>query len=126
MKEDHIMIKNTKITSHIKSSVLSDLDSKGYSISKIAQTYGISRGVIYAWIKELQVDKAQQVSDTNPPLRSDFIEVALVDGKDNKNFQSSDLQKASLTFNNFSFVIEGKVTGSSLIAIIKILEEQSW
>ena len=111
---------NKKISSIIKSSVLLELSAEGYSISKIAQTHGISRGVIYSWIKELEVSGTREVSDMNPVSRNNFIEVALLDNK-----ASSKLQKASLVFNDFSLSIEGKITSASLIEIVKILEPQS-
>ena len=57
------MAKNTKISSIIKSSVLLELSIEGYSIAKIAESHGISRAVIYGWIKEFQAAKTQRVSD---------------------------------------------------------------
>ena len=50
---------NKKISSIIKSSVLLELYAEGYSIAKIAESPGISRAVIYGWIKELQAAKTQ-------------------------------------------------------------------
>ena len=56
---------NKEISSIIKSSVLLELSAKGYSITKIAESHGISRTVIYSWIKELQAAETQQVNDIN-------------------------------------------------------------
>lgn len=114
------MAKNKKISSRIKSLVLLELNSESYSIAKIAQTHGISRSVIYAWMKENHAARTQRVSDINPISRNNFVEVALVD---NKNYQSSNLQKASLIFNNFSLSIEGNISATSLLEILKSLEK---
>ena len=115
------MAKNTKkISSIIKSSVLSDLSTENYSITQIAESHGISRSVIYKWIQELQAAKTQQVSDINLSPRNNFVEVDVVD---NQNYQSSNLQKASLIFNDFSLVIEGNIGATRLLKILKNLEK---
>ena len=114
------MAKNTKISSIINSSVLLELSIEGYSIAKIAESHGISRAVIYGWIKEFQAAKTQQVSDINLSPRNNFVEVSLVD---NGNHQSSNLQKASLIFNDFSLVMEGNIAAASLLKILKNLEK---
>ena len=110
---------NKKISSIIKSSVLSELSTEVYSITKMAQMHGISRAVIYAWMKELRAAKTQQISDINLPAKNNFVEVSLVD---NKNYQSSKLQKASLIFDNFSLIIEGNIGATKLLKILKSLE----
>jgi len=115
------MAKNTKkISSIIKSSILLELSTEGYSITKIAESYGISRGVIYGWIKELQAAKTQQVSGIDLSSINNFIEVNLID---NQSYQSSNLQKASLIFNDFSLVIEGNISAIRLLKILKNLEK---
>lgn len=115
------MAKNTKkISSIIKSSVLSELNTESYSITQIAESHGISRSVIYKWIQELQAAKTQQVSDVHLLPRNNFIEIALVN---NKNHQSCSLQKASLIFNDFSLCIEGNIGAARLLKILKNLEK---
>ena len=109
---------NKKISSILKASILLDLNAEGYS--KIAESHGISRTVIYGWIKELQADKAQRINDINSSPKNNFVEVALVD---NQNCQSSNLQKASLIFNDFSLIIEGNISAVRLLKILKNLEE---
>ena len=111
---------NKKISSIIKSSVLLELNAEGYSIAKIAESHGISRAVIYGWIKELQAAKTQRVSDISSLPRNNFVEVALVD---NQNYQNSNLQKASLIFNDFSLIIEGNISAVRLLKILKNLEK---
>lgn len=114
------MAKNTKISPIIKSSVLLELGSEDYSIAKIAESHGISRAVIYGWIKEFQAAKTQRVSDINISPKNNFVEVALID---NKNYQSPSLQKASLIFNDFSLCIEGNISAIRLLKILKNLEK---
>ena len=63
---------------------------------------------------------AQNIREASETKRNNnFVELSV------KDSVSYTLEKASLTFKDFSFSIEGKVTSSSLIAIIKVLEEQS-
>ena len=107
---------NKKISSIIKSSVLSELRTEGYSIAKIAESHGISRAVIYGWIKELQAAKTQQVSGINLPSINNFVEVALVD---HEGHQSSNLQKASIIFNDFSLIIEDNIGAIKLLKILR-------
>lgn len=103
------------ISSEIKSQILEDLAIPGYSIKELAKTYNLSKTSIY----NLQ-RVAQEISAAKKSERSNnFVELSV------KNSINSTLEKASLTFCNFSFTIEGKVTSTSLIAIVKILEEQS-
>lgn len=56
---------NKKISSITKSAVLLELSTEGYSITKIAESHGISRSAIYGWIKELQASKTQRINDIN-------------------------------------------------------------
>ncbi len=116
------MAKNRKISPNIKSSVLSKLNTEGYSITKIAESHGISRAVIYAWIKELQAAITQQVSNTNSSLKNSFVEVALID---DQTYQNSNLQKVSLKFNDFSLFIEGNISTTKLLSSSKHFDPHS-
>jgi len=98
-----------------KSQILADLAIPGFTVKELAQIYKVSTTSIY----NLQ-RVAQGIRGVIGAERSNnFVELSV---KDSVN---STLEKASLTFNNLSFSIEGKVTSSSLIAIVKILEAQS-
>ena len=94
---------------------MSALAIPGYSVKELAETHNVSRTSIY----NLQ-RVAQNIKEMRYPIQNNnFIELAV------KDSLSSTLENASLTFKDFSFTIEGKVTSSGLIAIIKVLEEQS-
>lgn len=62
-------------------------------------------------------------SRNTPSPKSDnninFVELSLREEK------HSSLQKASLTFSDFSFSIEGVIKSGVLLEILKILEQQS-
>ena len=110
------MYKNLNIISpEKKSQILADLSIPGYSVKDLAKTYNLSKTSIYNLQRVAQGISAIQGSERS----SDFVELSV---KDSVN---STLEKASLTFDNFSFSIEGKVTSTSLIAIVKILEAQT-
>ena len=99
------------IPTEIKSQILAELALPGSSVSELAKNYKISTKSIYNLRRRLRTIK--------PIDEPNFIELAV---KDPVNFN---LRNASLTFANFSLVLEGDIKSSSLIAIIKILEEQS-
>jgi transposase-like protein len=106
-----------KIPSEIKSQILSELQVPGCIVSKLAKSYNVSNTTIYTWQRQAQEIRVDKVSEID--RGGNFVELSV---KDSKN---STLEKASLTFNDFSLVIEGRVKSSSLFAIVKILEEQS-
>jgi transposase-like protein len=110
------MYKNPNIISpEKKSQILADLAIPGCSVKQLAKLYNLSKTSIY----NLQ-RVAENIRELKESKRSnDFVELSVRDS------MSSTLEKASLTFHNFSFSIEGHVTSSSLVAILKILEEQS-
>lgn len=105
------MTKAKIIPTEIKSQILAELALPGSSVSELAKNYKISTKSIYNLRRRLQTIK--------PIDEPNFIELAV---KDPVNFN---LRNASLTFTNFSLVLEGGIKSSSLIAIIKVLEEQS-
>ena len=83
---------NKKISPIIKSSVLLELTTEGYSVTKIAQAYGISKPVIYSWIREIQAAKMGKVSDVNLPSRTNFVEVELIEGRNYGSVASVELK----------------------------------
>jgi transposase-like protein len=106
-----------KIPPEIKSQILSELQVPGSMVSKLAKSYNVSKTTIYTWQQErqrLDIDNGNEID-----RGSSFVELSV---KESKN---STLEKASLIFNDFSLVIEGRVKSASLLAILKILEEQS-
>ena len=105
-----------KIPQEIKAQILTELQAPGCTIPKLVKEYNVSNTTIRTWQRETLV---RAPSEDDIVGSSNFVELSV---KDSRNFT---LEKASLTFNDFSLVIEGKVRSSSLLAIVKILEEQS-
>lgn len=106
-----------KTSPEIKSQILAELQVPGCIVSKLAKSYNISKTTIYTWKQErqgLDVGKGNEID-----RGSSFVELSVKESKD------STLEKASLIFNDFSLIIEGRVKSASLLAILKILEEQS-
>jgi hypothetical protein len=98
-----------------KSQILADLAITGFTVKELAEIYKVSTTSIYNLQRVAQgIREIRGAEGSN-----NFVELSV---KDSVN---STLEKASLTFHNFSFAIEGKITSASLIAIVKILEEQS-
>ena len=66
---------------------------------------GITRGTIYAWIKENKQPQHKKVNVT-ALANNGFAELAILDSKEHKNHP---LQKASFVFSEFSLMFEGNV-----------------
>jgi transposase-like protein len=114
---------NKKISSERKALILEEASQPSCSISELAKAHGVTRGTIYTWIKENKNPQHRKVkvkSLSSALAQNSFVEVALVD---NKNHLSSNLQKASLIFNDFSLVIEGNIGATRLLKILKNLEK---
>ena len=113
MKVTTTMYQNPNIISpEKKSQILADLDIPGYSVKELAKIYKVSTTSIYNLQRVAQgIREIRRAEKSN-----NFVEVSVTES------MNSTLEKASLTFHNFSFSIEGKVTSASLIAIVKILE----
>ena len=108
---------HNKISPEIKSQILSELQVPGCIVSKLAKSYNVSNTVIYNWQRHAREISLSGISEVDRGGK--FIELSV------KNSRNSTLEKASLVFNDFSIVLEGKVKSSSLFEIMKILEEES-
>lgn len=108
-----------KISPEIKSRILSELQVPGCIVSRLAKTYNVSNTTIYTWQRQTQKIGIDDSSSSEVNRGNKFVELSI------SNAKNSTLEKASLIFNDFSIVIEGKVRSSSLVAIMKILEEGS-
>lgn len=110
-------------SSERKAEVLAAAAVPGCVISDLAKSYGVGRGSIYAWIRQ----QKKTAANTFVPR---FLEVAVREQIESKEpgcpielTESPALSKASLKFDNFSLVIEGKIASTKLISILKILED---
>jgi len=105
-----------KIPLEVKSQILSELQAPGCIVSSLAKSYNISNTTIYSWQRQARGIKVATGNEGEKP--NNFVELSVTEPK---NFI---MEKASLIFNGFSLVIEGKVNSSSLFEIVKILERQ--
>ncbi len=105
-----------KILPEIKEQILREAQAPNCLVSKLAKSYNISETTIYTWKREAKKFIISNKNETDKA--KGFVELSVLDTR------SSTLEKASLIFNDFSLVIEGKVKSSSLVEILRILEEQ--
>jgi transposase-like protein len=110
---------SNKISREVKSQILLELTKPGCGVRNISRQYGVSRGAIYKWLKD---QRASVAADRSDPAASDndrnkFVELSVVDSA-----AHSSLTKASLVFQDFSLSLEGNLSSSKLISILKILE----
>lgn len=106
---------NKKIPSKIKAEIISESLMPGCIVSELALKHDVSKQIIYEWRKEFQANHSQFGTSVDAANR--FIELPIINSK------SCVLEKASLVFRDFSLVLEGRIHTSSLLSILKILEE---
>jgi transposase-like protein len=107
-----------KISEKIKSQILLELSKPGYVVSNLSRQYGVSSWIIYKWLKEEKAPVAPAGGGSSVAGEwSEFVELSVLESG-----APSGLTKASLVFQDFSLSLEGKVSSSKLISILKILE----
>jgi transposase-like protein len=107
-----------KISDQLKEQILAKLFDSNCVVSVLSKSYGISRSTLYKW-RYMAKDKDTLFAADS---QKQFVELS-VSEPNNNGLKGSSLQKASLVFNDFSIFIEGKVSNSKFISILKILEE---
>ena len=113
--------KAKKIAVKVRAQVLEAMMVPGYVATDLIRSYGISKSTIYKWRKQLKTlpESTGLVIDSDCATKSRFVEVS-VKGPSTK---ACDLKKASLIFDDFSISIEGKISSSKLLAVLKVLED---
>jgi len=113
-----------KVPTKVKRQIVSESLEPECVVSKLASKYGVSKQSIYVWRREFCVHNPQRDSSdpTSTSTSSSFVELPII-GSKSLNSKQHVLEKASLIFRDFSLVLEGKVQTSSLLSILKILEE---
>lgn len=122
-----------KIPENLKSKILEASLVPGCRIADLAVAHGIAAWTIYTWRKEAAVKS----SHNNPTTK--FVELS-VNREECANLDRtssgqahlssvgsnsySSLQKASLTFKHFSLCIEGMIKQSTLLKVIKTMDEE--
>jgi transposase-like protein len=103
-----------KIPLKIKMQIVSESFAPGCVVSQLASQYSVSKQSIYYWRKWMAANNHQCSSLST---HNNFVELPIVGAK------PCILEKASLVFRDFSLVLEGQIQTSSLLSILKILEE---
>ncbi len=106
-----------KIPKLLKEQVLSKLFDPNYLVPDLSKSYGISRSTLYKWRCKAKNKGILPAAGHN---QKEFVELLVKEPNDCS--RESSLQKASLTFEDFSIAIEGKVSSRKFISILKILE----
>jgi transposase-like protein len=99
--------KDEAIITALRPQVLNKLNTSSVAVSKLAKDYGVSKSLIYKWCKHYNVVRPKEELSNN---KARFIELSVIEER------PSNLQKASLIFDDFQITIEG--SSSKLLAII--------
>ena len=110
-----------KVPTKIKKQIVLESLDPGCVVSKLASQYGVSKQSIYFWRKEFFVPNTPCGTSAPISTSASFVELPII-GPKSRDTKQHILEKASLVFQDFSFVLEGRVPVSSLVAILKILE----
>jgi transposase-like protein len=102
-----------------KAKVLTAAAIPGCVIANLARSHSMHPSMIHKWLRQQRELAKTKVSAIDSAPK--FLEVAITESEPLLT-QSATLQKASLTFSEFSFVLEGKVNSTKLINILKALE----
>jgi transposase-like protein len=112
------MKKRTRLLPEQKRELLESMAIANCSVPQFAKLHGISKSLLYKWSREKGLGNSRQ--NQSGILNNNF---ALLSVANEPAVSKFDLQKASLTFSNFSLLLEGAISSRALISILKMLEE---
>jgi transposase-like protein len=116
-------MRGKQIKPELRSQIIAESMKAGCVVANLAKQYGISKDTIYGWRAKYSNSAStsptpQHKTGSYSNANDRFIELAVNDVR-----QLANLQEASLKFNDFSLVIQGQIKSSTLISIVKILEQ---
>lgn len=110
--------KKSRISIEKKAQIITKILRPGSVAAEVARLHDISPKTVYGWLKKHKDSTALETKVNNS--NKQFVELLV---KEPINYsKESSLQKASLTFEDFSISIEGKLGSGKFISILKILE----
>lgn len=107
------------ITAEQRKQIISESYVSGCVISQVAQSYGISKETLYGWRSRERRKRREEAKANNSGNK--FIELS-IQKTTVQETKCTILKKAELKFNDFSLSIEGSVSSSKLLEIVKILD----
>lgn len=115
-------MRGKQIKPELRSQIIAESMKAGCVVANLAKQYGISKDTIYGWRAKYNSSALTPPTSKHQVTTSEsngrFIELTV-----NEARQLPNLQEASLKFNDFSLVIQGQIKSSTLISIVKILEQ---
>lgn len=126
--------KRKLVSANLKARILLEAESSKVALSKIAGKYKISPQLLYAWrSKKKRADSSKLMvkSGKTSSKEASFVEIKLEEPNTSDALEKappllpkSSLAKASLIFEDFSLVIEGKFSSRKLMQLIATSEQQ--
>ena len=99
-----------RVDPQIKAQILKIMaEDPGYRIANLSKLYNVSKTSLHYWRSQMKVTVGLAPGNR-------FVEVSV------KGSKVGDLKKASLIFQDMTLDIEGRVSSSDLMSILKILE----
>lgn len=107
------------ITSEQREEIVLKSYVPGCVISEVAQSYGISKNTLYGWRSRERIKRREEAIENNTSNK--FVELSIQKATIQET-KYTILKKAELTFSDFFLSIEGSVSSSKLLEIVKILD----
>ena len=116
-------MRGKKFDLELKSRIIAESLKAGCVITELGKQYGISADTIYGWRNKYNNKLTSSCVTSEAGIEASskdgrFIELTVSESRELPN-----LQEASLKFDNFSLLLQGKIKSPTLIAIVKLLEE---
>lgn len=103
-------MRGKKVSEELKARITEESLAEGCVVSDLAKRYNLASETIYTWRSAYR--KLNSVDNS-----AKFVKLSVLESV------CSNLQSASLKFDNVSVEIEGRIKSSVLVSIISILEE---
>jgi len=106
-------MKKKKVAEGLKKKIVEESFKDGAVVTQVADSYGVSVKTLSGWRRKFKEKNLK----SEPKNR--FVELSLAVENESPIF----LKKVELVFGDLSVLIEGRVSSSKILSIIKILEE---
>lgn len=111
-------MRGKKVSEELKARIIEESLKEGCVISELGKRYNLASETIYNWRSSYRkLNSSVKLKKDTVDSSSEFMELSVLETG------GSNLQSASLKFDNFSVVMEGRIKSSALVSIISILEK---
>lgn len=116
-------MRGKKVPEELKIKIIEESLSEGCVVGELAKRYSLSSKTITSWRSAyIKLKSSGKFTKDLVNNTGEFVELPVAEDLISSPNSISNLQMASLKFNNFSIEMEGQIKISALVSIISILE----